>query len=49
LPDDATTAGSPGITRLATADSIAPVPVAAKQSTSFLVAKIRGNRSSTRA
>ena len=36
LPHEATTAGSPGTTRLATADSIAPVPVAAKESTSLL-------------
>ena len=36
-------------TRLATADSMAPVPVAAKQSTSFSVWKTRGSRSSTRA
>ena len=40
-------AGSPATTKLATADSIAPVPVAAKQSTSFPVWKTSGRRSST--
>ncbi len=39
-------AGSPGAIRLATADSIAPVPVAAKQSTSLAVWKTSGSRAS---
>jgi len=48
LPADATTAGSPGTTRLATADSIAPDPEAAKESTSLPVWNTFGRRSSAR-
>jgi hypothetical protein len=49
LPQEATTATSPGAIRLATADSSAPVPEAAKVSTSFCVWKTIFSRSSTRA
>jgi hypothetical protein len=47
LPHEATSAGSPAATRFETADSMAPVPVAAKHRTSFSVWNTCGNRSST--
>ena len=49
FPHDATSAGSPGRTRLATADSMAPDPEAANASTSFPVWKTSLSRSRQRA
>ena len=49
LPQDATRTGSPGLTRLATADSSAPVPELVKIWTSFAVWKTSLRRRSTRA
>ena len=49
LPQEATTARSPRPTRLVTAETIAPVPEAAKQSTGFWVWKTFGSRSRQRA
>ena len=49
LPQDATSAGSPGCTRFAAADSIAPEPEAAKQRTSLRVWKTLRRRSRQRA
>ncbi len=49
LPHDATSAGRPRRTRLADADSSAPLPDAAKISTSFWVANTYFSRLRTRA
>ena len=49
FPQEATSAGSPGRTRLATADSMAPDPDAANASTSFSVWKTSFSRPRQRA